>query len=64
MLLQAGIPPHVVSRRLGHASVAFTLDTYAHVLPGQDRHAVDALASAVGQSVRAAVSTATAKPSR
>ena len=26
--------PKVVSERLGHASVAFTLDTYAHVMPG------------------------------
>jgi hypothetical protein len=23
-----------VSERLGHSSVAFTLDTYAHVMPG------------------------------
>jgi integrase len=25
--------PHLVSEQLGHASAAFTLDTYAHVLP-------------------------------
>ncbi len=25
--------PKVVSEQLGHASAAFTLDTYAHVLP-------------------------------
>jgi len=31
--LTAGVPPKVVSEQLGHASAAFTLDTYAHVLP-------------------------------
>ena len=34
-LLAAGVNVKVVSERLGHASVAFTLDTYAHVMPGQ-----------------------------
>jgi integrase len=31
--LAAGVPPKVVSEQLGHASAAFTLDIYAHVLP-------------------------------
>ncbi len=31
--LAAGVWPKVVSEQLGHASTAFTLDTYAHVLP-------------------------------
>ena len=26
--------PKIVSERLGHATVAFTLDTYTHVVPG------------------------------
>jgi len=34
LLLQAGVHPKVVSERLGHASVAFTLDIYSHVVPG------------------------------
>ena len=34
-LLVAGVNVKVVSERLGHASVAFTLNTYAHVMPGQ-----------------------------
>ena len=34
LLRQAGVNPKVVSERLGHSSVAFTLDTYAHVMPG------------------------------
>lgn len=33
LALLAGAAPKVVSEMLGHASVAFTLDTYAHVLP-------------------------------
>jgi integrase len=33
-MLSAGIHPKVVSERLGHASVAITLDTYSHVVPG------------------------------
>jgi integrase len=31
--LAVGVSPKVVSEQLGHASTAFTLDTYAHVLP-------------------------------
>jgi len=34
LLLKAGVNPKVVSERLGHGSVAFTLDTYSHVMPG------------------------------
>ena len=30
-LLLAGVPLHVVSRRLGHRSVQTTMNTYAHV---------------------------------
>ena len=38
--LAAGVPPKVVSEQLGHASTAFTLDTYAHVLPHMQDEAV------------------------
>ena len=31
ILLQQGINPKVVSERLGHASVSFTMDVYQHV---------------------------------
>ena len=31
LALEAGIHPKVVSERLGHASIAITLDTYSHV---------------------------------
>lgn len=39
LLLRAGVNPKVVSERLGHHSVAFTLDTYAHVMPEMQREA-------------------------
>jgi integrase len=37
--LAAGVSPKIVSERLGHASVAFTLSQYTHLLPGLDRDA-------------------------
>lgn len=43
IMLGAGINPKVVSESLGHSSVAFTLDTYAHVLPGMGRAAADVM---------------------
>jgi integrase len=45
LLLLAGVPPHVVSIRLGHRSVAFTSQQYAHVLPQQQADAVERLAN-------------------
>jgi integrase len=47
-LLMAGINVKVVSERLGHASVSFTLDTYAHVMPGQQAEAAAAAAALLG----------------
>jgi integrase len=32
LALRAGIPPKVVSERLGHATIAITLATYSHVI--------------------------------
>lgn len=37
--LRAGVPVEVLSKRLGHASVAITLDTYRHVQEGEDQAA-------------------------
>ena len=39
--LAAGVSPKVVSEQLGHASTAFTLDTYAHVLPHMQDEAAE-----------------------
>jgi integrase len=45
MALQAGIHPKVVSERLGHASVAFTLDTYSHAVPALQESAASFVAN-------------------
>jgi len=34
LMLKSGVHPKIVSERLGHATVAFTLDAYTHVVPG------------------------------
>jgi integrase len=47
--LRRGVPVHVVSKRLGHASEGFTLQQYAHVLPDQGRLAADAAAAIAGK---------------
>jgi integrase len=44
LALATGINPRIVSARLGHATVALTLDVYSHVLPQQDRQAAEAIA--------------------
>jgi integrase len=41
--LQAGIHPKVVQERLGHSSIAITLDSYSHVAPTLQREAADKL---------------------
>jgi integrase len=46
-LLAAGTNVRVTSERLGHASVAFTLDVYGHVLPGQQADAAAAVSALV-----------------
>jgi integrase len=42
--LQAGIPPKVVSQRLGHANTAITADLYQHVLKAMDAEAANTVA--------------------
>jgi integrase len=42
LLLASGINPKVASERLGHHSVAFTLDVYSHVVPGMQSAAAEA----------------------
>jgi integrase len=42
-----GIPPKVVSEQLGHASAAFTLDTYSHVLPHMQEEAAAKMEAAL-----------------
>lgn len=49
LLLLAGVPLHVVSRRLGHASETFTAQVYAHVLPGQQEDAAARFAALIDE---------------
>jgi integrase/predicted RNA-binding Zn-ribbon protein involved in translation (DUF1610 family) len=44
LALASGVNPRIVSSRLGHSTVALTLDVYSHVLPQQDRQAAEAIA--------------------
>ncbi len=45
--LKAGIPPKIISERLGHATAAFTLQTYTHVIPGMDEGAANTVADLI-----------------
>ena len=45
--LSAGIPPKVISERLGHENPAFTLKQYAHVIPGMQADAAAIVARLV-----------------
>jgi integrase len=45
--LAAGVPHKVISERLGHATVAFTLDTYTSALPAMDKSAADVVAELI-----------------
>jgi integrase len=40
LLLQQGVHPKVVQERLGHSTIAMTLDVYSHTVPGLQRQAV------------------------
>ena len=47
ILLQQNVHPKVVSERLGHSSVAFTMTVYQHVMPGLQAQAASAFETAV-----------------
>lgn len=47
LALQAGVHPKVVSDRLGHATIAVTIDTYSHVAPSLDASAADTVAAQI-----------------
>lgn len=48
--LKAGVHPKVVSERLGHATVAFTLDRYSHAVPGMQEDAAEKIAALIAGS--------------
>jgi integrase len=47
LALEAGIHPKVVSERLGHASVAITLDVYSHAVPARQEDAAAQVATLI-----------------
>ncbi len=42
LMLKQGVHPKIVQERLGHSTIATTLDTYSHVTPGLQRKAAEA----------------------
>jgi integrase len=47
LALRAGVHPKIVSERLGHATVAFTLDVYSHAVPHMQAEAAAQVAALV-----------------
>ncbi len=47
LALQAGVHPKIVSERLGHSTIAFTLDVYSHAIPHLQREAAQDVAALV-----------------
>ena len=58
MLLSQNVHPKIVQERLGHSTIAVTLDTYSHVTPGLQRAAADKLDTFLGNSVSKPLATA------
>jgi integrase len=46
--LEAGVHPKVVQERLGHATIAITLDTYSHAIPAMQQGAAAKIAALLG----------------
>lgn len=47
-LLRAGVPPHIVSKRVGHSTTAFTQDRYGHVIPEDEDTVVGIVEQGLG----------------
>lgn len=48
LLLSRGVHAKLVQELLGHSTIAVTLDTYSHVLPGMDDGLADTMDEALG----------------
>ena len=57
LMLAAGIPVEVVSKRLGHSSISVTTDIYSHLLEGVGRRAAEAAMGLVPRSPKATTET-------
>jgi len=53
LALQAGVHPKVVSERLGHTTVAMTLDIYSHAIPAMQQDAAATIAGLVSDGTLA-----------
>jgi integrase len=53
LLLTKGVHPKIVSEMLGHSSIAITLDTYSHVIPGMQEIAASAMEDVFSQEPQA-----------
>jgi integrase len=47
LALAAGVHPKIVSERLGHSSIAITLDLYSHVMPGMQSQAAEQVSAMI-----------------
>lgn len=52
LMLAAGVPIAVVSKRLGHSTISLTSDTYSHLLEGVGRDAAERAAALVPRAPR------------
>ena len=60
--LAAGVSPKVISQRLGHATIAITMDTYSHVIPGLDEQAAETVARLILGDAESAADLSANKP--
>ena len=51
LMLAAGVPIEIVSKRLGHKSIAITMDTYSHLLEGVGRAAAEKASALVPRAI-------------
>ncbi len=57
LMLAAGVPMAVVSKRLGHSTISITSDTYSHLLEGVGRDAAERAAALVPRAPKASPDT-------
>lgn len=50
ILLVAGVHPKVVQERMGHSSIAMTMDIYSHMLPSMQQEVADKIDEMLGHS--------------
>jgi len=57
LALTAGVNPKIVNERLGHSTIAVTMDTYAQILPGMQKSAAQAGQDPLNQARRKRLGT-------